>query len=226
MSIHEVILGSHVFAGILALLSGLIPMFTKKGGNVHRKSGILFFWSMFWVFFTTITLYLFYNAIFFLLVIGIFSFHMCFTGYRILYRKKAGEHNWLDLAGAYITLVAGIGVEIYAVNLILSNGFNPLSILSLIFGLFTINNAIADLKMFRMKHQDEKLWWFYHHMSAMCGAYIATVTAFLVNVAGPYVYQYPFGWLIWILPAALGVPGVSFWVKYYKQKHGRTRDTT
>lgn len=220
MTIHSIFLASHIFAGVLALLSGLIPMLTRKGGNIHRKSGILYFWSMFWLFFTSIISFFFFRGNFFLLVIGVFSFHMCFTGYRILYRKKAGEHSWVDLAGAYITLVAGIGVEIYGVYLISKYEFNTMMILSFIFGIFTINNAVSDLKIFKMTHTDEKLWWFYHHINAMCGAYIATVTAFLVNAIGPYVYQYSFGWLIWILPAAIGVPGVSFWVRYYKKQHG------
>ena len=211
LSLHSVFLASHIGAGVLALLSGVLPMITFKGGKLHRLSGKLYFWSMFWLFFTSILSFFFFRGNFFLLVIGIFSFHVCFTGYRVLYRKKPGQETWLDWAGAIITLIAGIGIELYAIWLFQKYGLGSITILSFIFGIFTISNALSDIKIFRMTHVDDKMWWYYHHMNAMCGAFIATLTAFLVNAVGPMVQDMAMGWTIWLLPAIIGAPGISFW---------------
>ncbi len=218
LSLHSVFLASHIGAGVLALISGILPIITFKGGKLHRLSGKLFFWSMFWLFFTSVLSFFFFRGTFFLLVIGVFSFHVCFTGYRVLYRKKPGQETWLDWTGAIATLVAGIGIELYAVWLFQKYGLGPMTILSIVFGIFTISNALSDIKMFRMKHVDDKMWWFYHHMSAMCGAVIAAYTAFLVNAVGPLVHDMPMGWMIWLLPAIIGAPGISFWKRYYMKK--------
>ena len=71
-----------------------------------------------------------------------------------------------------------------------------------------------------MKHVDHKLWWFYHHIGAMCGAFLAALTAFLVNAVGPHISQYSFSWTVWILPTIIGAPGIVFWIRYYKKQHG------
>lgn len=221
LSLHSLLLGSHIGAGVLALVSGIIPMITFKGGKLHRLSGRLYFWSMFWLFFTTIISFFFFRGNFFLLVIGVFSFHVCFTGYRVLYRKKPGQETWLDWSAAILTLLAGIGIEIYGIWLFLNVEFGTTTLLSIIFGLLTISNALSEIKLFRMTHVDDKMWWFYHHMSAMCGAFIATLTAFLVNAVGPFFYEMSIGWVVWLLPVIIGSPGITFWQRYYKKKFNK-----
>lgn len=40
------ILGLHIVAGALAIVLGAIALSVKKGGGVHRRSGMLFVWAM------------------------------------------------------------------------------------------------------------------------------------------------------------------------------------
>jgi len=218
-NIHGIFLFSHIAAGVMALISGILPMVSKKGGKLHRITGKLFFWSMFWVFVSSIISFFFFRGNFFLLVIGIFSFHMCFTGYRVLYRKQPGDETWVDWAGAIITVLAGIGVEIYGIYLFQKHGSQPIVILSIIFGFFTVKNGYSDIKMFRMEEMDSKMWWFYHHINAFCGAFIAALTAFLVNAVSRHLTG-QLVWMIGLLPILLAAPGIAFWIRYYKKKFG------
>ena len=62
-----------------------------------------------------------------------------------------------------------------------------------------------------MQLQKEKVL---HHINNMMGAYIATVTAFLVvniNFVKP-------GWVLWLLPTAIGIPIILYYNKIWKQK--------
>lgn len=217
---HDIIRYSHVALGIICLISGIIPMVSKKGGKLHRQVGKLFFWSMFGIFITALLLLFLYRFNFFLLVIAVFSFYQCFTGYRVLYRKKPGEQNWIDWTGASITLIAGLSFLYLGVTRYLASGsMDPLTILLFIFGFLTSWAAIEDMINFRKKDTDEKLWWFYHHMSAFCGAYIAAVTAFAVQMSVSHLSHIEYSWLSWILPAVIGVPLISFWKRKYMAKH-------
>lgn len=217
---HDIIRYSHVALGALCLISGIIPMFSKKGGKLHRQVGRLFFWSMFGIFITALLLLFSYRFNFFLLVIAVFSFYQCFTGYRVLYRKKPGEQTWIDWTGAIITLLAGLSFLYLGTKRFMAYGsMNPLTILLFVFGVLTSWAAIEDMINFRKKDMPEKLWWFYHHMSAFCGAYIAAITAFAVQMSGSYLSHIEYNWLSWILPAMIGVPLISFWKRKYMTKH-------
>ena len=44
MAILDILKPIHVLAGSLTLLSGIVAMTSKKGQNVHRLSGKVFFW--------------------------------------------------------------------------------------------------------------------------------------------------------------------------------------
>ena len=52
------------------------------------------------------------------------------------------------------------------------------------------------------------------HIGNMMGAYIATVTAFVVvniNFVKP-------GWIVWLLPTALGLPVIMCYTRVWKKK--------
>ncbi len=216
---HDIIRYSHVALGAICLVSGFIPMVVKKGGKIHNQSGIIFFWSMFGIFITALLLITFFRFNFFLLVIGVFSFYNCFTGYRVLKRKKPGQQTWIDWTGAIITLIAGLSFWATAIYYLSQGvGLTSYIILLILFGFFTSGIAITDIRIFRKNDMDEKLWWFYHHMGTMGGAYIAAITAFSVQMSATYLSHFEYSWLSWLLPAAIGVPGFSYWRKTYRKK--------
>ena len=52
---EKVLILSHVIAGGLTLVTGLLAAFVgKKGGKLHKQVGATFLWSMFWVFVSAI----------------------------------------------------------------------------------------------------------------------------------------------------------------------------
>ncbi len=43
---HDILLPIHIAAGGIAMILGALALFVKKGGNFHRKSGLLFVYAM------------------------------------------------------------------------------------------------------------------------------------------------------------------------------------
>lgn len=221
-AISQLLIFLHVFAGGTTLTTGLLAIILKKGGPIHRQIGKVYFWSMFTIFATAMLMLVLVRFNLFLLVVAIFSFYMSFSGYRVLRRKKLGEQTWIDWSGAIISLIAGIGIFIYGglglfgfINIYAS----ALVYLCLFFGFFTAQTAWGDIKIFKKKNLEDKMWWLYHHIQAMVGSFIAAVTAFLVQ-NGQGLIPFPdFQWLIWVLPAMMGVPIITLWIRKYRRKY-------
>jgi hypothetical protein len=71
---------------------------------------------------------------------------------------------------------------------------------------------VGDVRKFRRPPTEKMHWWF-THIAAMCGGYIATVTAFVVvNV------QMNPGWVPWLLPTAIGTPLIMRTIRKYKKQ--------
>ena len=103
---------SHVFAGASVLLSGLVAMLAPKGGRGHRMAGQLYFWGMFWIFASALLLIGMVRFNIFLLVMGVFSFYLTFSGYRVLKRKGAGTARLDRLGGSYFRHSVRAGIII------------------------------------------------------------------------------------------------------------------
>jgi uncharacterized membrane protein len=206
----------HIVAGATALITGLIAMLTLKGGKVHRLNGKLYFWSMAVIFVTSIYMSLFKEMIFFVLV-ALFSFQGAFNGYRILYLKKLGQGQ---KAGALDYIGLSVGALSTAVMLYLgiinSIKSNQAGYVLLIFGVFYALGVWQEWRKFS-KPPTEKMFWIYKHIGQMGGAYIATMTAFLVNNARffPFIPQI----VLWLLPTAVGIVIITTVLKKYKKMY-------
>ena len=100
---------SHVVAGVTTLISGLLAaFFGKKGGKLHRQVGLVFYWSMFWIFISALLIISFVRFSAFLLVIAVFSWYMTFSGVRVLKLKKTMMAKPVDWTAAIITLLSGL----------------------------------------------------------------------------------------------------------------------
>ena len=69
------ILWIHIISGSLALIAGPIAMFNQDGGKLHRKSGIIYFYSMMVIFVSSIILSI-VRENWFLFMVGIFSCYL------------------------------------------------------------------------------------------------------------------------------------------------------
>ena len=214
---ETLLLKSHAAAGFLALFFGIINLINQKGGRMHRRLGMAYFFCMFYVFVSALVILIFYRFFFFLMAIAVFSFYLCFSGYRVLKRKKPGQETWLDQSAAYFTLAFGVVLFITGIYFMLKSKIF-LGMLSLIFGAATFNAGWTDVKIFRKKKFEEKKWWWYHHIQAMVGSMIAATTAFLVQNGMTYFPTFKHQWIFWLLPGVIGTPLIIMWVNKYREK--------
>lgn len=214
---EQILIISHVVAGITSLLTGLVAgLFGRKGGKLHRQVGKIFFWCMFWVFVSAILIVSLVRFNAFLMVIAVFSFYMAFSGYRSLKIKKTRKAETIDWAAGIITLLFGLFMIGMGFNYLVPNFSSVLGYLCLFFGFFTAQNAWENIRMYRRLASADKMWWWFAHMNAMSGSLIATITAFLVQNGEIFNFPNQLGWMLWVLPTFVGFPIVSYWNRKYK----------
>jgi uncharacterized membrane protein len=185
--IYKSSIAVHVLCGILSLASGLVAMTANKGGKVHNRAGLVFYWSMFMIFVTTTIFFILYPSNLkyqFFLGIGIVSFYPNWSGKRMLSMKKGIQPTMIDKIGAYLIGISGICMLAYGVYLTQTppKNFAGLNILFFVFGTVSLANAYGDLKVYLGFVKAEKMHWFFAHAGKMMGAYSAAITAFCVNI--------------------------------------------
>lgn len=202
-TILKILLYTHIAGGALALLTGAVSILTKKGGKLHRKLGLVFFYSMLAVAFSAFIISI-VKDIPFLLAISVFSFYLNYTGYRVL-KNKTGKYEWFDWGITALT-AATAGYMISTTTIVLM-AFGVLLCFILFRNAWTqFKGADKIIEARKRKIQA--------HLGNMSGTYIATVTAFLVvnvNFVKP-------GWLVWLLPTAIGLPFIFYQLKKYAPK--------
>jgi uncharacterized membrane protein len=210
-----VLMIAHISGGVIALLSGIIPMVVTKGNKAHRLFGKVFFTGMTVVFVTGFTVSLIKN-IPFLLLISIFSYYLVANGYRSLYLKKLHRGQKPTVVDWLLNIVSGIfmfGMVVFGSYLIIK-GAVQMGIVSLVFGIIGTRGVITTIRNF-IKQPTSKSVWIEGHISGMVGGYIASVTAFLVVNNDKYIGLPPV--VAWLLPTALLVPYIVYWTRKYKR---------
>ncbi len=223
-TLHTIILVIHIISGFTALLAGIVPMITRKGGKSHNFWGLIYYWAMFGVFVTTIGLFaldpLSLKMQFFLPV-AVGSFYQTFTGKRILMRKKINSQpERLDWAAMYGVSFFGLITLAWAAQRFIS-GDTYLGILFIGFTVLCLGSGRADYRVFSGRVPQEKMHWFFTHLARMLASYAATLTAFLVNVVPKMLPAHMPSYVLlmtWILPGvSIGII-ISRLVKHYKKK--------
>lgn len=217
---EQVLIISHVVAGATTLISGLMAAFIgKKGGKLHRQVGSVFYWSMCWIFISALLIISFVRFSAFLMVIAVFSWYMTFSGVRVLKLKKTMKPQVIDWAASIITMAFGLfsmGLGIHYG--LISDWSAALAYLCLFFGFFTFNTARLNFNGFRKIYSAEKMWWWFAHMNSMCGALIASITAFAVQNGEIFRLPEQMSWLPWVLPTIMGVPLISYSMNKYRKQ--------
>ena len=207
-TIYTLVLIIHIISGFTGLVSGTVAISKTNSLKTHKIAGKVFFYAMLFIFITS-TLMCLMKTNHFLLLIGFFSFYLTCTGLRIL-QLKSGTKNKLEPTFVdYVISITGISVGIliliFAYFLFQSN--NNFGIVSLFFGSISIFLGVSDGRKFT-KTFTNKFHWINTHAMRMAGAYVATVTAFIVvNI------QINQGWILWILPSLIIIPIVKKIVK-------------
>jgi len=202
----KILIYIHASLGGIALLAGTVAMSSQKGKNIHKKSGLIFFYSM-----VTSILISMIVAVSpnhkspFLFAIGIFSLYFVLTGYRALKFKKP-VNLFVDKWIARIMII--IGSLMITLPVIFTQNIN---IVLAVFGLLGIIFSIKDLTLYKTPQHLKKIW-LKLHLSKMLGGYIAATTAFVVvNSFFPSFYG-------WFIPGIIGSFIIAYWNKKISKK--------
>lgn len=212
----------HIFAGFTALVTGLVPMFSKKGSKTHTTWGKVYYWAMFIVAITALIRFQMKLNLIFLTGIAVFSFYNTFTGVRLIRRKDNPKPEFIDWFGAILMVISSLGM-LYFSYLAYQKDNIFYTILFAIFGLFMFVLSYEDLRVFSGNKQIDNdvplqtRYWFQNHISRMGGSYLATLTAFLVVNNPPFIP----GLVVWIAPGVIGGFVIARTRRFYMNKFGK-----
>lgn len=196
------ILFLHIMAGLLALGMAGTALATSKGSVWHRRAGRAYVLSMLVVTLSTLALVVIRPNLF-LLVIGIFSFYLVFTGWRAAILRD-GRPRWQDHgAGA---VMAGTGLFMMAYGLAgLWGGGNAQPVILVVFGTIGVTMAVSDWAEWRSGPVIGKAR-IVRHLTRMLAGTIATITAaVVVNIS------FLPALVTWLGPTALITPLIFWW---------------
>ena len=197
----------HANLGSIALLAGFLSLAVKKGEKLHKKSGLIFYYSMLASALTAMIIAMIpHHENPFLFAIGVFSSYFIITGKRAIKFKTTKPHLKTDKIISLIMVITGLLMII--LPLMLNHSLN---IILLIFGALGGTLALRDLKLYKAPEKLQEKW-LKLHLSKMLGGYISATTAFIVvNQLIPGIY----GWLI---PSIIGSLYITFWVRKLSPK--------
>ncbi len=206
-TLFAILLYSHVALAFVALASGSIAMFTRKGSTLHKKAGLLFYITMV----TSLPLAIVITLLPdhsspFLLSIGIFSLYFTIAGKRSLKYNQDDINLFMDKIMASLLFLTGCLMVFYP---ILIQGV--INIILCVFGLLSIFFGIQDWHLF-LHPSKRKKQFLRDHIAKMSGAYIAAVSAFLVNM------EYFPSLINWFAPGVLGGIYIYYYMRKYKIK--------
>jgi uncharacterized membrane protein len=170
----------HVIAGLFGLVSGALALFALKGATLHRKSGMVFVYTMLFMSAS--------GAVMAALkpqrlsvVAGALTFYLVATG-LLTVRRPAASFEWMDVGAMLVglaTAIAGVAFGLQALN----SGTGTLDGLpaasGFVFGAVALLATLGDLRMLRARGLQGAPR-IARHLWRMCFAlFIATASFFL-----------------------------------------------
>jgi uncharacterized membrane protein len=214
--VFRIVLTIHIFGGATALLTGILNMVTRKGYSKHKIIGKVFSISMYFAGVSSLALSVLHPS-YFMFMVGIFTLYMVGTGNRCLQLKlhnKNHKPKTIDWILTIVMLIAGLlFIGLGTINLLKSNFFGLVFLLFGFIGLLFIRN---DFKNYRGK-SDLLNFYLITHIQRMIGAFIASLTAFLV-VNAKYLPEFIPHIIYWILPTVILTPFIIKWIRKHKVK--------
>ena len=181
-TLHTTNIFIHVITGTLALLVGLVPIFSVKGGANHRRFGRYYLGLTAVVVLTAaLGVALFEFRAFLTVVVGVAGYQ-AFSGYRVLRCKTTGPQR-LDTAVALFALL-GTGafvVLLHRIDLVWSPG--------VMYGVLGTLAATAAYDLARPLFRRRWIrgrFWLYEHLWKLLGTYSALLSAFSGTVLERY----------------------------------------
>jgi len=202
----KILIYIHAFFGGLGLCAGIGGIIAKKGSLWHKRLGKLFSVGMMVSSLLSLPISRMPNhENLFLFLIGLFTIYLVLAGNRALKYQGKEKAELIDLVisgSMCVFSITMVGFGLF--NLATDQG---LGILYLFFGGFGLFFTITDFLFYRNPHKTKNAY-LISHIRKMNGAFVASVTAFIV--AGLSLANLIF----WILPSVLGI----FYIIYWRRK--------
>jgi uncharacterized membrane protein len=205
----------HIAFGSIGLLTGLFNIIQKKGDKSHKIFGSVFYFSMLLAGFSSLMLSCLHPN-YFLFMVGLFTLYMVSSGQRYIKQEqhegqKIEKLDWVISIIMFIAGILFIGLGVWSI--IKSNLFG---LVFLAFGGLGLLFVWQDFLNFTNK-PSIKNYWLIGHLQRMVGAFIASMTAFLV-VNATYLPGTIPGFVYWLLPTIIFTPLIIKWSKKYQVK--------
>jgi len=191
--LHKGNITIHVFAGSLALLTGIYILFKAKRTRIHRISGRGFLLLLAIVVFTGLLGVFIFKRHSFLLVITVLSGYMGFSGLRAI-RSKSNKPQVLDIAVAFLALASVIFFLWYFTK----TGMVWSGIIIYSTVAYLIMAVVYDLSRYFIPKKVYGKLWLYEHILKMVSAFSGLLSAFSGTVLPQYQPYSQF------LPSVLG----------------------
>jgi hypothetical protein len=208
----------HVAAGITTLVSGPFAIFYNwNNAKAHRRAGKVFLYAMLVVCITSVITFarhpekVFYQFLFGLAWIVLAG---VVRGVRAIFLMKGAKTgHWIDMAIVATTAISGSIMVKYGLDLLAKDGVGPFSILFCVFGMGGMMDAYGWWRKTATSIATTGLDWLMEHKNSMLGAFMASTTAFTVNVGQvlPWYAQ-------WFGPTLLLLPVSIYFGRKIKQK--------
>lgn len=199
--IAQTLIYTHAGFGGISLLAGGLALVAKKGSQIHKKAGKVFYYTMLisaLIAFVVSALPNHESP--FLFSIGVFSIYFLLSGFRSLNFKQKEFNLKIDRVIACTIILTGLFMILYPIIL-----YRKLNIILLVFGIVGIMFGIRDLKLFKDQNRLRKNW-LKLHLGKMIGGYIAAVSAFfVVNQILPGIWN-------WFVPGIIGGGYITYWM--------------
>lgn len=141
----------HICAAVIALLSGFLATFLRKGSGSHAAAGSIFFGSM--VMMTTTAAYLaaFMKPNMLNLVVSLLTFYLVTTGWWAGKRRdlRAGRADFVALVFVAIVAIAGLTFGFEAAASLKGSKDGMPAAIYFVFGSIALLCAVTDVRMFR-----------------------------------------------------------------------------
>lgn len=208
--IFKAILFFHITVGTLSLITFWIPVFTKKGGNIHVRVGKAYVLLMWMVVISAALLCMLrtiqghYLIASFLGFLALITAEPLWYAIVILKHKKDVPLSVLKIRKVLLTSTVVIGAALVVWSLIL--GLQGQAILLLIFGCLGLTNIPLALKSYEQANESAN--WLMDHIEGMIGTGIAAYTAFLAFGGSRFlsdIFSGPLMAIPWIIPTIVGV---------------------
>ncbi len=205
----------HVTAGMVSFVLAPVALATAKGGKQHKRWGMVYLWSMGVVSCTALPMALF-RPVLFLALVSVISAYLAFSGYRVLRLKNlasGGSARPIDWAAACIAFLSSASLVI--IGLLHPAAVQHMQTVAIVLGALGMRGTAADIYLFVRKPKEKMFWW-YSHLAKFIGSYIAAWTAFSTATLS-HIFRHA-GIILWLWPAALGIPAIILTTAYYKRK--------